>query len=262
MPAAYSILPDRFADGRHSAIETGLKACGYKITRGAGPGCPDDVLVTWTVHRGHKENAARKFEAAGGRVIVAEEAYFRRVNGEKCFALALHDHNGAGRWPSGGPERWDRLGIELKPWRRDGRHVLVSEQRQIGSAAMASPPGWHEKMAERLRGLTDRPVVIRWHPKSRAEPAKARQQPPLEAALKDCWSVVTWASAIAGPALVAGVPVFVEAPHHVLDGAVERDVANIEAAAYPDRPPAFRRLAWAQWSIAEIASGAAFERLL
>ncbi len=262
MPIAFSILPDRFGDGRHTAIEAGLKACGYTVTRGAGPGGPDDVLVTWTVHRGHKERAARKFEAAGGRVVVCEEAYFRRLADAPYFALALHDHNGAGRWPAGGPRRWDGFGVELKPWRKDGRHILVREQRQIGSAAMASPPGWHEKMAERLRTLTDRPIVMRWHPKSRAEPRLARQQPPLEAALKDCWAVVTWASAIAGQALVAGVPVFVEAPHHVLDGAVERDVANIEAAAYRDRLPAFRRLAWAQWSMAEIASGAAFERLL
>ena len=262
MPIAYSILPDRFADGRHTAIEAGLKACGYKITRGAGPGGADDVLVTWTVHRGYKERAARRFEAAGGRVIVCEEAYFRRLGGAPYFALALHDHNGAGRWPEGGPGRWDGFGIELKPWRQRGRHILVREQRGIGSERMASPPNWHQAMAIRLRALTDRPIVIRWHPKSRAEPQKALEQPPLEAALKDCWSVVTWASAIAGPALVAGVPVFVEAPHHVLDGAVERDIANIEAPAHPDRLAAFRRLAWAQWSMAEIASGAAFERLL
>ena len=103
MPTAFSILPDRFADGRHTAIEAGLKACGYKIARGAEPGGADDVLVTWTVHRGHKDRAARKFEAAGGRVIVCEEAYFRRINGAPYFALALHDHNGAGGWPAGGP---------------------------------------------------------------------------------------------------------------------------------------------------------------
>ncbi|MCH8990901.1 MAG: hypothetical protein IIA44_04005 [Acidobacteria bacterium] len=201
MPTAFSILPDRFADGRHTAIETGLKACGYKIARGAGPGGADDVLVTWTVHRGYKERAARKFEAAGGRVIVCEEAYFRRIGGAPYFALALHDHNGAGRWPEGGPQRWDGFGIGLKPWRQRGHHILVREQRGIGSEHMASPPNWHQAMANRLRAVTDRPIVLRWHPKSRAEPRKALEQPPLEAALKDCWSVVTWASAIAGPAL-------------------------------------------------------------
>ncbi|MFQ5954708.1 MAG: hypothetical protein ACE5JZ_06575 [Kiloniellales bacterium] len=263
MPTAFSILPDRFADGRHEAIEAGLEACGYCIERRPGSlSGPGDVLVTWTVHRGHKELAARRFEAEGGQVVVCEEAYFRRVNREKHFALALHDHNGAGRWPVGGPERWQRFGIELKPWRRDGRHVLVREQRGIGSTKMASPPDWHLATAERLRAVTGRPIVIRWHPKSRAEPEKARAQPPLAQALEGCWAVVTWASAIAAAALVAGVPVFVEAPHHVLEGAVNGGIEVIDRPAYPDRLPAFRRLAWAQWSIAEIEGGQAFERLL
>ncbi len=263
MPTAHSILPNRFADGRRRAIEAGLRARGYTIKHGAGPlSGPDDVLVTWTVHRGHKENAARRFEAEGGRVVVCEEAYFRTVNKERHFALALHDHNGAGQWPDGGPERWDGFRIPLRPWRRMGQHILVREQREIGSAAMASPPDWHFTTAERLKTLTDRPVVIRWHPKSRREPAKALAQPPLAEALKDCWAVVTWASAIAGPALVAGVPVYVEAPHHVAQDACNRGVENIERPATPDRLPALRRLAWAQWSEAEIASGSAFRHLL
>ncbi len=266
---AYSILTDRFADGRHRAIEAGLEACGYRLERGEGsPGGADDLLVTWTVQRGHKEAAARRFEAAGGRVIVCEEAYFRRVGGDKHFALALHDHNGAGSWPAGGPERWQAFGIEPKPWRppsprrRGTGHILVREPRGSGSERLASPPGGHLAMAERLKALTDRPVVIRWHPKSRAAPEKARAQPPLDEALEGCWAVVTWASAIAGQALVAGVPVFVEAPRHVLDGAVNRGVAAIDAPACPDRLPAFRRLAWAQWSMTEIENGRAFERLL
>ncbi len=75
MATAYSLLPKRFADGRHGAVLAGLKRAGYRIVHGPGaPKSPDDVLVTWTVHRGSKENAARAFEAAGGRTIVCEEA--------------------------------------------------------------------------------------------------------------------------------------------------------------------------------------------
>ena len=198
MPIAYSILPDRFADDRHGTIERGLEAAGWRVKRGPGmPRGPEDLLVTWTVHRGHKERAARAFEAAGGRVLVCEEAYFREVNGERHFALALCDHNGAGRWPVGGPERWESFGIALEPWRRQGRHVLVREQRGIGSAKMMSPPLWHDDATRRLQALTGRPIVFRAHPKSRMYPETAATQPTLEAALRDCHAVVTWASAIA-----------------------------------------------------------------
>ena len=66
MPTAYSLLPDRFADGRHGTILRGLARRGYRIVH--EPGTPRDgrdVLVTWTVHHGAKEDAARAFEAAG-----------------------------------------------------------------------------------------------------------------------------------------------------------------------------------------------------
>ena len=262
MPTAFSILPARFADQRHEIIERGLRAAGWRLRRGFGmPRGPDDLLVTWTVHRGHKENAARSFEAAGGRVLVCEEAYFRTVNGERHIALALHDHNGAGIWHVGGPQRWRGFNIPLAPWRRGGAHILLREQRGIGSTKMASPPLWHDDAARRLKRLTTRPVVFRAHPKSRLYPETAAAQPSLEDALTDCYAVVTWASAIAAQALVAGVPVFYEAPALICAGACQRGLEGLEAPRRPDRLPALERLAWAQWSLAEIASGLPFARL-
>ncbi len=263
MATAFSLLPARFADGRHETIERGLAAAGWRVARGYGdPRSARDVLVTWTRHRGLKEERARAFEAAGGRVLVCEEAYIRTLRGEKHFALALHDHNGAGEWHPRGPERWDSFGIELKPWRKEGRHILLREQRGIGSPIMASPPLWHDGAAQRLKDVTTRPVVFRAHPRSRLYPDLARSQPPLAEALQGAHAVVTWASAIAVQALIAGVPVFREAPCHVLAGACNRDLARIETPRLPDRRPAFERLAWAQWSIPEIAAGLPFRHLL
>lgn len=254
---AYSLLPDRFADNRHGAIEAGLEAAGWRIKKGYGPPrSPDDVLVTWTVHRGAKESAARAFEAAGGRVVVCEEAYFREIKGERHFAIALHDHNGAGHWRCGGPERWHSFGIEMQPWRRQGEHIVVREQRGIGSERMASPPFWHDHAIARLRALSKRTVMLRRHPKI------APDQAPLAEALKGAHAVVTWASSIAAQALVLGVPVFYEAPRIVCAGACTRGVDRIETPAKPDRLPALERLAWAQWSMCEIARGDPFRFLL
>lgn len=257
LPTAYSLLPDRFTDGRHEAIESGLVAAGWRIKKGYGsPRSPDDVLVTWSVHRGAKEMAARAFEAAGGRVVVCEDAYFREVRGERHLAMALHDHNGAGRWRCGGPERWESFGIELRPWQSGGEDILVREQRGIGSARMASPPFWHDQAIARLRNLSKRPIKLRRHPKSEPD------QPPLSEALKGAHAVVTWASSIAAQALVLGVPVFYEAPRIVCASACHHGLEKIETTAKPDRLPALERLAWAQWSVREIARGDAFRFLL
>jgi hypothetical protein len=257
LPTAYSFLPDRFADDRQGAIETGLAAAGWRIKKGYGaPRSPDDVLVTWSVNRGAKESAVRAFEAAGGRVVVCEDAYFREVRGERHFALALHDHNGAGHWRCGGPERWESFGIALRPWLSHGEHILVREQRGIGSARMASPPLWHDQAIARLRGLSQRPIKLRRHPKF------VPDQPPLSEALKGAHAVVTWASSIAAQALVLGVPIFYEAPRIVCASACHRGLEKIETPAKPDRLPALERLAWAQWSVREIARGDAFRFLL
>ena len=262
MPTAYSILPDRFEDGRHEAIKAGLRRAGYTVIQGHGvPRDERDVLVTWTVHRGAKEDAARAFEAAGGRVIVCEEAYFRIVGGEKCFALALHDHNGAGRWRIGGPERWAGFGIALRPWRAPGRHIVVREQRGIGSSVMASPPMWHDQVIAEIRKRTDRPAVLRFHPKSRMYRNEAAAQPGLMDQLEGAHAMVTWASADAVAALAAGVPVFYRAPHWICEGAARHCLDDIETPFRADRLPAFERLAWAQWRRGEIETGEAFKWL-
>jgi len=262
-PTAYSLLPNRFADGRHETILRGLQRAGWRIVEGTGqPRDNRDVLVTWTVHRGTKENAARAFEAAGGRVLVCEEAYLRRIGGEAAFALALHDHNGAGRWRTGGAERWASFGISLRPWRRAGSHILVTEQRGIGSFRMASPPLWHDDASSRLKRVSKRSILFRAHPKSRLYPELAKTQGSLDEALAGAHGLVTWAGSVAVQALIQGVPVFYEAPNIVCAGACARGIQGIEAPAYPDRLPAMERLAWAQWTVSEIAGGGPFDWLL
>lgn len=263
MPTAYSILPDRFDDGRHKAMCSGLRRAGYTVQYGSGSPRDDrDVLITWTIHKGHKENQAKAFEQAGGKVIVAEEAYIRIVNGEKCFALALHEHNGAGKWFVGGPERWSKFGIELKPWQFDGEVVLLTEQRGIGSSYMASPPDFVQKTVEKLTDLTRRAIIVRYHPKTRIHPDRARAQPELGEQLKNSHALVTWASAAGVAALIAGVPVFYMAPRWICESAALHDLMFIEQPTRGDRLPAFEKLAWAQWRRSEIESGEAFKCLL
>lgn len=262
MKTAWNILPDRFADQRHELIANGLRRKGYRVEKVAvgaepRPQSSDDVLVTWTVHRGLKEQMARRFEAAGGRVIVCEEAYFRRAQGgQKHFALSLHDHNGAGITPMGSG-RWAQMGIEVAPWRTPGEHLVVREQRGIGSSEMGSPPGWHQHAATKLRAAGFR-VIERAHPKYR------QVEEPLDWVLANACAVVTWASSIAGKALVLGVPVIYCAPHSIVEEACRRGLDWVATPMRDDaaRDRALERLAWGQWSMAEIHTGTAFDHLL
>ena len=63
-------------------------------------------------------------------------------------------------------------------------------------------------------------------------------------------------------ALLRGIPVIYDAPHWIMADAAGADVNTIEAPHMPVRRFAFQRLAWAQWAMKEIESGAAYRHLL
>jgi hypothetical protein len=254
-------------------MREGLIRAGYDVVRchGNRPGFAHcrprdkrDVLIMWTKSRHSLEGPADTFEKAGGRVIVAEESHFKGMVDEKIFSLCLHDHNGAGNWLSYGPSRWEKLGLELKPWREDGDYILVCGQRGIGSRLMHSPDGWHLDIAKRLS--TNREVKVRAHPKSRLpgdQKFLAEQPETLDEHLAGAWAVVVWSSGVGTKALMEGIPVFYGAPHNFLEGCAERlDGADLDDPQPGDRLPDFEHMAWSQWKDSEILSGDAFKHLL
>jgi hypothetical protein len=252
---------------RRQAFEAGLRRAGYEVVvQRTGPGRPGDVLVIWNRYLGNHD-LALGFERAGGRVLVAENGYIgaggtppkfdvhpRGPQPGHYYALAEGFHNGWGRWPEGGGERFRALGLELKPWRRDGEHVLVCPNRSFGIPGRFMPPDWAQRCAERLRKQTARPVRIRAHPGNDA-PGR-----PLEADLANAWAVVIWSSSCGAHALAEGIPVFVEAERWIMKGAAAG--GPIDRPEMPERLPHFERMAWAQWTCGEIESGEPFVRLL
>jgi len=242
---------------RHDAFLSGLAAAGYEVHDSAPtfPVRPGDVLVIWNRYF-QTEQIADRFEADGGTVLVAENGYVRgRHDGGDYYALAVHGHNGSGRWHVGGSERWDALGIELKPWRTEGTHILVAPNRPFGMRGTVMPERWGEQTAERLRKLTDRPVRLRLHP------GNGRAQVPLEDDLRDAHCVVIWSSSVGVKALIEGIPVVCMAPYWICRGAAG---SHIDEALWRReyRENAMHALAWAQWSVQEIASGEPFLHLL
>jgi hypothetical protein len=193
-------------------------------------------------------------------VLIVENGYIGKDHlGRQLYAIAEGQHNGAGRWFwRTDTRRFHDLRVRAAPWRSDGLHVLVTAQRGIGSRLMASPYHWAEDLARRLGGRTKRPIRIRQHPEDRQNPART----PLEEDLEGAHAVVTWASGAAVKALIAGIPVFYEAPHWILEGAAKRGIDDIENPWLGDRTPHLERMAWAQFTIDEIASGVPFRLLL
>ena len=264
---AYSLLPTRFEDGRHNAIEAGLRAVGWKVVhhQTSTPNLDSgDLCVTWNAY-GSSGAIADQVRKNGGTAIVAEEAYIRKIDGEKYFALALGGHNGAGTWETGGPERWAGWNIPIKPWAGDGDHIIVCGQRGFGYNVMAMPDDWPDKVHDELRAVTNRPLFYRAHPKRRRRMPTARYDKilnydkPLDSQLYQAWACVVWSSSSGITALLQGVPVIYRAPHTVIESACSSDLTQIEnVPSFDRRRKALERMAWAQWSMVEIKRGDPF----
>ena len=245
---------------RRDACLHGLKAAGFEIVPKLDRPKPGDCVVVWNRY-GNYETEALRFESAGAAVIVMENGYlghredeYRKpfaANGEQLYAVALDHHNGAGRWYVGEPGRWREQGIEVKPWRTEGEHILVLPQRGIGPPGVAMPAGWPEKTVARLRTLTERKVVVRPHPGNNAT------QRPLGRDLEGAWCVVTWASGGGLKALCAGVPVFYGfdrwigrcLPFDLNDPDLVTGRATLEYPLNGPREAMLDGLSWAQHSI-------------
>ena len=223
-------LPDRRA-----AFERGLQRLGYAVEHAPTmqPGA-HDVLVTWN-RIGTGDRAAREFERRGCAVIVAENATWGNESfGGGWYSLARNFHNSAGRYPIGGDDRWDRLHVELEPWRTGGETVILP-QRGFGPPEVAMPRGWELRHLGRIR----------------RHPGRGDAKP-LRDDLAKVGRVITWGSAAAVQALLWGIPVRSDMPGWI----AEQD--NTDAG----RLAMFRRLAWAQWTMDEIRQGEPFEWLL
>ncbi len=259
MPTAYCLFRSSL-HYRRDAFSAGLERNGYTVEHRVRPPRRGDLLLIWN-RLGAEHQAAKVFEAAGATVVVAENGYLGPPGGDKRFALALGHHNGAGTWRSGGPERWTALDVPLQPWRTNGHQVVVLLQRGIGAPGVAQPASWARPVVDQLRAATRRPVVLRQHPG--LSPARLVDKEP-HVALANAWCVVTWGSGAALKALVAGVPVF-HGLGQWIGAAAARPwgpLAQLETPLRGDRLPMLRRLAWAQWTLAEIKSGEAFRWLL
>lgn len=251
---------------RSDAFANGFETLGFKVKLmfpGTGVVQPQDVVVTWNLNPRYR-GAAHEAKKSGAALIVAENGYIPAKHAsEHWYALARDGHNGSGYWFVGGPERWDALGQTIQPWQDHPRgHVLICDQRGIGSEIMKCPRPFFEPLLPKLKN-----VFARHNKKAipefrlRAHPGRHVSKRTLAEDMEGARAVVTWASNVANEALLAGYPVFRVAPFHV-NSATHTDLTLLPDPPETDRETGFQRLAWAQWSLTEIGDGTAFEYLL
>ena len=240
-----------------------------------------DVAVIWSVlwqgrMRKYKEIWDR-YRNANKPVIVIEVGGIKRnetwkigingINREADFANQNIDN-----------DRWKKFHIDLKPWKQTGENIIICGQHDTSHQWRNNPPmsKWFDKQITEIRKYTDRPIVIRPHPRNRVtidvkkykgvtmvEPRRdmnTYDDTDLAERLKSAWAVVSHSSNPAMMAVFAGIPVYVsEASLSYEVG--NHSFTNINNPAMPDRQQWANRLAHTEWWPDEIQNGLPWSRI-
>jgi hypothetical protein len=259
---------DAFA---HSLVDAGHTVVWNDYT--------SDVDVIWSVlwHGRMAQNKAiwDRNMAQSKPTVVLEVGGIKRGT---TWKVGLNGINRDGDYrPSGNNnDRARSLGLTLKPWRTDGKYILICGQhnKSLQWQGMPSMSQWMLHTINQLQIHYDYPIIIRPHPRCPVEHIEKefkdvyRQNPKHVNGTYDDFDMnfqnikftVSWNSNPGIHSIINGVPA------HVGPNSLAFDVAcphllMIDNPHTPDRQQWLNDYAWTEFTVDEIASGLPLKQL-
>jgi len=227
---------------------------------------PYDVAVVFGVgKKGMPISYPRARVIAGQKdrnlpVIVIEKGYVKR---DKYYAVGLGGLNGRADFKNKGMpgDRWDALGVELKPWKESnfGDVVICGQVPTDASVQHVDFFGWCSMMIEAIKKRTNDLIVFRPHPlaldRTPAFIGTKRSSMSLDDDIARARLVVTFNSNIAVDAAIAGVPVFAYDSGSMAMPIANCLISQINNPVKPEREQWAHNLAYTQWTHEEMENG-------
>jgi hypothetical protein len=189
------------------------------------------------------------------RYYYIDNAYFDATRGSQ-FRVAVNAFQHSGLGSSDG-KRFRKLGVAIKPWRKsrsDDPVILCPQSEHFMRMLAGVDFDWTRTALSAIAMFTDRPTVTRaWNPDKVALGAS------LGADLEHAHALVTWSSAAAVSAVLAGVPVVCGGP--CAAAPMGGDMSDLESLPQPEREQWAGVLADNQWTVDEMRSGTAWRAL-
>ncbi len=180
-------------------------------------------------------------------------------------------------------KRWQQIshetGIQIEPMKNNGKHILICAQRNQGwSMGSVRLESWLVNTCQSIRKYTDRPIIIRLHPKDNETNRRvaviqqmlrnikdvrlSSNRDSFDNDLKGCWAVVNHnSSSIVGP-LIKGYSAFItdsttsqcaEVAHH--------GFKDIETPTEFDRQRWLERISMFHWKFSELEDGTCWRHM-
>jgi hypothetical protein len=263
---------DAFAEG---VMESGDSVCIISNIDEIGLLSECDVAVQCCIQNRHGQSPDQRFRGAVEKLALRRividggcvRGLFEAPDSPVFLSIGVNGIKREAQYfnTTSPPERWNQLGIQLRPWRSDGRHILLLGQTQhgYGTQHLSLPINkWFERIVRQLRGATDRPIVFRPHPDEKAVPSvevsgfvvreRGRK---LKDELEGAWCCVAKTTNAVVEAIVRGIPVVTDDPLCLGYPVASHDFAGIENPATPERAQWAYDLAYTQWSIEDLRQG-------
>lgn len=166
--------------------------------------------------------------------------------------------------------------LTVKPWRSNGEHILILGQRTVGWNMLGlNGIDWLIDIVQRVRAVTDRPIIIRLHPGDRGHYKKtvAMLKPffnqnvsvsskgDIRHDLANAWCSVGYCSTPNCVSAIEGIPVYLDSP----DASWAKNIAftdlkQIDKPPLPDRTQWLHDIAHIHYLTEEILDGVYWER--
>ena len=168
--------------------------------------------------------------------------------------------------------RWQQiskdLNLKLKPWRSDGKHILLCLQRNGGwSMQGLDSVNWMNQTIMDIRKYSSRPIIIRAHPgdkkiKSILKINHKNVFLSTKENLIGAWATVVYNSSPSVASAIEGVPVFLTDPQPKNSQSFDIaniDISNIENPVLLDRQQWIEKISMCHWKFDELKSGKAWD---
>ena len=167
------------------------------------------------------------------------------------------------------PDRWEALGIKLRPLRKTGEHIVVAGcSQKFGEWCGINVIEYDRWMVSEIRSRTKRPIVYRPRPVRTALPpipgtTYSGRSRKIWDELHNAHALVTFSSNVAVDALLWGIPVFVLGPS-IARPISNHDLSAIENPWFPTDEERYQwccDVAYCQWNTDEVKDGTVWQEL-
>lgn len=253
------------------AVEQGLRSSGHEIVNDG-----EDVPVIWSVLWSGRMASNKKvydnFIRKNKNVLIVEVGNFFRG---KTWRISLNNINRNGIFGNSqdlDQSRPSKLNVNFESYRKNrNSSILIATQhdKSLQWEGQLTPNQWVSDIVFQIRRYSDRPVVIRPHPRCRfsinLQNVTVQLPKPVPGTYDDFdidynfHCVINHNSGPAVQAAIKGVPVICDSSS--LAYPVSDKLENIENISLPDRDQWFLELCHTEWTLDEISQGIPFIRI-